>query len=105
MPRSSPTPPSGRFAGSCPLLKSVNLACCELLTDTSIKALAGSCRRIPLLETVNLDYCELLTDVSVIALAKCPLLKFVSLDECELITHASIAALKAALPNVECWNP
>ena len=30
------------FAGSCPLLKSVNLGCCKLITDASIGALKSA---------------------------------------------------------------
>ena len=66
--------------------------------DASIVPLAGSC---PLLESVNLFYCTLLTDASIGALAGgCPLLESVNLAWCKLLTDASIAALKAVLPDI-----
>jgi hypothetical protein len=49
------------FAGNCPLLESVSLWKCKLLTDTSIVAFAGSC---PLLGGVNVFGCRLITDGS-----------------------------------------
>ena len=82
------------------MLESVNLSKCELITDVSVVALAGSC---PLLKSVNLACCELITDVSVVALAGgCLKLESLSLPGSEII-DASIPALEAALPGVSVY--
>ena len=75
----------------CPNLTSVDLSCCELITDEAIIALALNCKNIT---TINLLWCEHITDKAIIALAQnCRNITTIYLDGCDLITAEAIIFL------------
>ena len=79
------------LAHGCPLLRSINLDCCDNITDIGLLALADSC---PLLDNISLSECNRITDVGVSAIAHgCPFLTSIFLDCDENVTVISISAL------------
>ena len=77
-------------SGKFPKLTSINLSCCENITNASVFAIAKNC---PQLITINLDKCAYISNASVIAIAhECPELRSINL-RWSTITDASIVAI------------
>ncbi|KAJ3167212.1 hypothetical protein HK101_011814 [Irineochytrium annulatum] len=77
-----------------PLLTTIDLSDCELVSDAGVSALASAC---PLLMDVNLKACRLLTDAAVSSLASqpTPRLRFLNVGLCTLIADGAASALAA----------
>ena len=72
-------------------MRSINLDCCDDITDIGLLALADSC---PLFDNISLSECDRITDVGVSAIAHgCPFLTSIFLTCQKNITVVSISAL------------
>jgi hypothetical protein len=80
-----------------PALEDVVLDGCKGLTNVDVL------KNLPALQLVNLSGCTGLTNVD--ALKNLPALQTIWLEGCTGLTAESVKALKAALPNVEFYDP
>ena len=89
-------------SGKFPKLTSINLSCCENITNASVFAIAKNC---PQLVSINLDKCAYISNASVIAIAhECPQLKSISLDLSRSITDTGITAIARGCPELRSIN-
>ena len=85
-----------RFIGQFPRLTSINLSCCDEITDASIIEIAKGCSQ---LTSINLYNCRKITDASVIEIAKgCSQLTSINLNDCN-ITDASVIEIAKNVHN------
>mmetsp|Transcript_7059 Transcript_7059/g.17934 ORF Transcript_7059/g.17934 Transcript_7059/m.17934 type:complete len:177 (+) Transcript_7059:52-582(+) len=68
----------------------ISLAGCRWVSDAGVATLA---RCLPMLASLNLTYCKLITDAALHHLARLPSLRSLVLDGCRQITDAGVAAL------------
>ena len=81
-----------RFIEQFPRLTTINLFCCQKITDASVIEIAKRCSQ---LTSIDLRWCKQITDTSIIEIAKgCSQLTSIILEDCDNITGASLNVLK-----------
>ena len=89
------------LAASCPLLESISLSYCELITDEGIRQLGTAACASENLTTLELDNLPLITDAALDHLVSCHNLRRVELYDCQLITRSGIRRLRSHLPSIK----